>query len=696
MAVVLQQEPIECGLACIAMILECYGSNISIDSLRLKFDISLRGTSIAELVTFSKLLNLDATVYLLTPTQLSTIKNPSILHWNGNHYVVLDKVDKNKGYHILDPALGNYWVSVEDISKHFNGYTICFKKVHGYQPMWENYLSSFLKLIWGMPGSVATFFTITLLTMALHALVLLFPRYLQMVIDPPLSSSNLLGGIKLSLIALIVLKVCEAVSYFLRSALISRFEKIFTEYLGYKILNHLLHMPLSFFEKTSQGALYSKFSSIDKTREVLSRGLAEGFVDGVFSILIVGIILIYSLKIGFAVMFFTSTYILFNYIVSKKSCSLNQMQIKARSKESAFFVESLRGIVPIKTFSRENQRSKKWLSLHKNHLRIASKIHFLQAFLDSARILFFGTQITCVVVISLPLIAANYLTLGMLYALLFYTNILTKNISSITSKWFDLKMLSVHSESLTTILSYEKEENGSNFPMEPVQTIRLENVSFRYHPKEPWILKNINLTIHNGECLIIYGSSGHGKSTLFKIMMGLLQPTSGKVYINNNLLNSKNISEYRKKISAVMQNDELFSGTIYDNISFFSEKIDKTRVEECAKLAGISNEIEVMTMKYHSFIGDMGIAISGGQKQRILLARALYFSPDILFLDEAFNNLDVKRERALTITLKNLGITQVIVTHREESLAIADRTIDINQINSSQINIQPLELVNKR
>lgn len=687
---VLQQESVECGLACLAMILNSYGSNISLDSLRHKFDLSLRGTSVAELVRIAKSLKLDATVYLLKPNQLKLLTCPAILFWNGNHYVVLDRIDDKKGYHILDPATGNSWISHKKFLNQYSGYAITFNPDNDYRPIKENHLLSIKNLIRDVPKAFTFFWVITLSTLLLHVLLLLFPCYIQKLIDPSLSRSGLNETVKLSIFVLIVFKFCEALLHFFRGVIIGRWEKIFTEYIGNKVLKHLLYLPLSFFEKRSLSSIYSRFNSIDKTREILSRGFAEGLVDGIFSLFILIIIYIYNFKIGTIVSVLTLTYLVANYVIAKIARSYNQAQFKERSKEAAFLLECLKGIIPIKVFSKERRSIKKWLNLHRNHLLTAHKIHLLQSFLDAFRILIFGLQIAFVVLISLLSISRKEITLGMLYALLFYINALAKNVSSITSKWFDLKMLSLHAEDINHLLNHSTENNKQpiQIPSDKIMSIQMNNISFRYHKNEQWIIKNAMLTIKAGECVMLYGASGYGKSTLLKILMGLLQPTSGEILLNNVRLEAANLLSYRKTISAVMQGDELFSGTIYENISFFDHAIDIQKAHESAKLAGIADEIEAMPMKYHSYIGDMGVAISGGQKQRILLARALYSSPSVLFLDEAFSNLDVARERELTNTLKNLGLTLVVITHRQESLAFADKIIDIRQINNpSKTNV---------
>ena len=171
-----------------------------------------------------------------------------------------------------------------------------------------------------------------------------------------------------------------------------------------------------------------------------------------------------------------------------------------------------------------------------------------------------------------------------------------------------------------------------------------------------------------GETVAIVGPSGCGKTTLIKVLVGLLQPTEGAVLVNGRNLKDWDIGQYRRRIGAVMQDDQLFVGTIEDNISFFDPEHDTERVRECARLAMIDADIAAMPMGYNTIVGSLGAALSGGQKQRVLLARALYRKPQVIFLDEAFDQLDVALEQRISERLASPDRAIVIVSHRPESV----------------------------
>ena len=221
--------------------------------------------------------------------------------------------------------------------------------------------------------------------------------------------------------------------------------------------------------------------------------------------------------------------------------------------------------------------------------------------------------------------------------------------------------------------------------------IELKNISYRYNENEPYIFENISLTIDAEECVALIAPSGFGKTTLMKIIMGLLPPTSGSVMIDGKDITQIGLNNYRNVTSAVMQGDDLLSGSLADNISFFSIDQDMQRLEQVAKDAFIYDDISAMPMGFHSLAGDMGSTLSGGQVQRILIARALYKNPKVLFLDEASSALDTITERKINTVLKNLGITRVMISHRQETIQMADRTIDLTQVHNNEQPSQPIK-----
>ena len=204
-------------------------------------------------------------------------------------------------------------------------------------------------------------------------------------------------------------------------------------------------------------------------------------------------------------------------------------------------------------------------------------------------------------------------------------------------------------------------------------------MGFRYSDSDPILLRDLNLVIAPGESVAIVGPSGCGKTTLLKLMLGIHTPQRGEILLGGVPLDQVGLRAWRERFATVMQDDQLFAGSISDNISFFDPQADAAWVQQCARIASVNDDIDAMPMGYHTLIGDMGTSISGGQKQRLLLARALYKRPQFLFLDEATSALDVDRERLVNAAVRQLNITRIIVAHRPETIASAGRVIVLSE-----------------
>jgi ATP-binding cassette subfamily B protein RaxB len=264
----------------------------------------------------------------------------------------------------------------------------------------------------------------------------------------------------------------------------------------------------------------------------------------------------------------------------------------------------------------------------------------------------------------------------MLFAFVAYKEQFSARVAGLIDKLIDLRMLGLQAERLADIvLSPPEESSCARAPDEIEASLEVRDLSFRYSDAEPFVVRNCSFRIGPGESVAIVGPSGGGKTTLLKLLLGLLAPTDGKVLVGGIDIDKLGIDHYRKLVGTVMQDDQLFAGSIADNVSFFDPAPSQEAIERCAGIAAVHEDIVAMPMGYNTLIGDMGAALSGGQRQRILLARALYKQPRILFLDEATSALDVQKERAVSEAIKALRLTRIIIAHRPETIASASRVV---------------------
>jgi ATP-binding cassette subfamily B protein RaxB len=277
-------------------------------------------------------------------------------------------------------------------------------------------------------------------------------------------------------------------------------------------------------------------------------------------------------------------------------------------------------------------------------------------------------------------------TIGMMMSFIAYQAYFGRTAKNAVDALVSWRTLSVHLDRIAdlALASPEVAEAGER----PVLTgkINVSQVSFRYHPNESPILSDLSLSIEGGEMIAVTGRSGEGKTTLLKLLLGLEKPLSGHILYDSVELGAIARSHFVRNVATVMQDDTLLSGTIAENIAFFDSNMDFVLMENCAKLACIHEDIQAMPMRYASLIGDMGSALSGGQKQRIMIARALYRSPKILFMDEGTSHLDVHLEKDINDNLSNLNITRIVIAHRPDTLRIADRVFRLGNGTLDEIS----------
>jgi ATP-binding cassette, subfamily B, bacterial CvaB/MchF/RaxB len=348
------------------------------------------------------------------------------------------------------------------------------------------------------------------------------------------------------------------------------------------------------------------------------------------------------------------------------------------ARRDSHFLETLRGIKTIKLFNAQQDRRAHWLNLLVETMNRQLVTQKLDLLFRTTNMLLFGVLGILVVWLGAQKVLENTFSIGMLVAFLAYKDQFLKRVSELFNRLVDLKMLRLHAERLSDLALTEPEPRGgySTWTGErPHAAIAVRDLSFRYSSNDMWVLDNLSFRIEAGESVAIVGGSGCGKTTLLKLLAGLLQPTTGGIMVDGEPLSRLGLEHYRSMIGVVMQDDQLFAGSIADNICFFSGAPDHRRIEECARMAAVHNDIIAMPMGYGTLIGDMGTSLSGGQKQRVLIARALYRRPSILLLDEATSHLDVHREKAVNEAIRATSMTRIIIAHRPETIRSADRVI---------------------
>jgi ATP-binding cassette subfamily B protein RaxB len=346
--------------------------------------------------------------------------------------------------------------------------------------------------------------------------------------------------------------------------------------------------------------------------------------------------------------------------------------------QNILFYEAVRSIQTLKLYGQVAVRAAAWCARLSGELNAQTRIAILQLTQQSTGSLIGSLDRIAAICIGCLLVSRNELTAGGLFAILAFREQFSSKMFAMIERSVDFSLIGLHANRVGDILQAEPEsENKDGYSVLPTETfsLQLERVSFSYAPMDPPVLRDLDIKVSQGETVAIVGPSGVGKTTVLKIMLGLFEPTGGQVIVNGRPLASINRTSYQSMIGTVMQDDTLLAGSIVDNVALFDERPDIELLKRCCDAAAIHETIQAMPMGYHSLVSEQGANLSGGQRQRLLLARALYRRPKLLLLDEATSHLDVDTERRVNEAISALGVTKVIVAHRPETIATADRQI---------------------
>ncbi len=675
-----QAESSECGLACLAMVLGYHGLNIDISILRKRFRLSSQGASLKSLLAIAERLDLHARPLQLEMDELVKLRKPAILHWDFCHFVVLKRAGK-RVIEILDPARGKVRLSRREAGRHFTGVAlelVPLKQLAGSQT--EKPLG--LMDLWSCAEGVGVpLLYVFVLSVLLQLFMLSMPFYTQIFIDDVLVNYDF-GLLKVLAIGFLLLVVIKACTELIRSLTVLYLGSTLGLQLGILVCHRLYQLKADYFGRRHIGDIVSRFSSVNQIKSFLASGGIQVLIDGLMVLSTLILMSVYSLLLTGISLLGLLLYVALR-ILTFGLCYQNQENVLIKSaQENTRFIENVRGIQSIKLFARESERLRSWQNTFTDSINAEIKQEKLNISLGFINNLLRGTENIVLIWIGAGAVMSNALSIGMLLAFISFKDQFYSRVFAFTDSLFEIRLLKVHLSRLSDIvLQPTEDENDSvirlgdravNHPQSEA-LLQLHNLSYRYADFSPAVFSNINLAVFPGESIAIIGPSGCGKSTLLKLLMALLQPDQGEILYKGRKLLLYGLRNYRLEVGAVLQDDELLSGSLVDNISFFEPDPDLDRVQKAAESAVIHDEILRMPMQYETQLGTMGKALSGGQVQRLLLARALYKQPGLLILDEACSHLDIEKERAINAAIQAQRLTRIIVAHRPESIRFADR-----------------------
>jgi ATP-binding cassette subfamily B protein len=674
-----QIDEMDCGAASLAMVCRYFGRRVSLPRIRQLAHTALDGTSLRAIVGAANELGLAARAIRADTTEVSKLSVPAIVHWEGNHWVVLSRVSK-RHVDIVDPASGPRRLTHREFAGKWTGYAALFD----YTPAFEQAPEG--QRAWGWALQFVkpfrwTLVQILLLAVVTSALQLLLPVFTQVIVDRVVIDGDM------ETLHLMVGAMVVALFFMLGANLLQRFMLSFAAvHIDAAILDHLtrslLALPMSYFNNRRIGDIQRRLAGARQVREFIVHSGLMGLLSAVQLLAYLALMGVYSMTLLLVflvtVPFYAGLMVFSRRVLRPLFDRIEESYGRYQSHQ----IDSIRGIEAVKASAGEqhfrDRMLNEFLGLARTQFKSNFTIMFYESmiqtvsYLTTVLFLYVGAQ----VVMNGDITIGAFVAFNALVAMT-YTPIL-----NVLGLWDEYQMSDVLMNRINDIFEFEPEQGRDRSHLQPVRTlegrIELRGVSFQYGGAgSPPILDNINLEIPPGKTLAIVGRSGSGKTTLVKLLSGLLEPTIGTVLFDSVEMKTLNYHDLRRYVGLVLQESYLFDGTILENIALGDSEPDLHRAAQAAQTANAHDFISRFPLGYETHVGETGIALSGGQRQRVAIARALYHNPPVLIFDEATSALDSESERAIQQNLDRIldSRTAIIIAHRLSTIRNADSIV---------------------
>ncbi|MBU0556407.1 MAG: peptidase domain-containing ABC transporter [Alphaproteobacteria bacterium] len=671
---VLQTEAAECGLASLAMIANWNGHDVDLNQLRQRFGVSARGMGLRQLMQTADDMHLLPRPLKLDINGLHLLHLPAILHWDLNHFVVIERVEAGRAF-IVDPVGIARWYAFEEMGRHFSGVALELRPSQDFRAVKARQRLRFRDLWSGMTGARRTLAQTIILSVVMQAFILASPFYLRTAVDEviPAQDGSLLLTLALGFGALALIGAGAAL---LRKYVLLSSGALLSFGITSNLVRHLFRLPIAWFEKRKVGDILTRVQSVLPIQRFLIESAPLALIDGTLSVLTLAMMLLIAPDLALVTLAGLTIYSAVRLALLSSEKQREAEYVKALGREQGALIETLRGMVTLRLAGREAMRHSYWQNRLTEALGARYQHERVKAWHETAKTMIPAIELVIVIFVAVRANMDGLLTLGTLFAYLAFRQQFVQAGQSLLDEGVKLRLLELHLDQLADI-AQSAEDAGFAEPLTQSKfdgRVELRDVHFSYGPHDPPVLRGVNLVIEPGDHVAITGPSGSGKSTLAKIILGLVDPTQGDVLVDGRRLPDFGRRAFRQHVAAVLQDDVLYAGSIADNVAAFGE-VDVERLNDCLRAAAIFDDIEAMPMRAETLVGDMGSTLSGGQRQRILLARALYREPALLLLDEGTAHLDLAHEAMVNRAIGELGITRLIIAHRPETIAAAERVV---------------------
>lgn len=678
--VVLQLTAVECGAACLAMILSHFGRPTAVAECRAACPIGRDGVTAQGLLDAARRLGLRGRAIAIELDRLPRLPLPAIVHWEFRHFVVLERWTP-RGADIVDPAVGRRRVTSAELDAGFTGVAIVLEpgvrfdttaRKPGARATWLGHAAALLRL----PGVRTQVGQVLGAALLLQGIGLALPLAVKLVLDTvlPLGLAPVLQALG---IGMLLLGAMQLATGYLRGALLLALQARIDSQLMLGFFEDVLDRPLHFFQSRSTGDLVMRMSSHTVIRDLVAHQTPAAVLDGTLIVTYLAVLWAWSPPMGLAVLGLAAVQAGLLWGTAGRLREWTRRDLQAQAEAQGYIVEALTGVVALKAAGAEDTAVGRFTDLFTRQVNAALRRGQLAAAVDATTAALRALGPFLLLWAGAPAVIDGRMTVGTLVALGGMAAACLAPLATLVEAGQRIQLAAAHLERIADVAGSDPERPaGGRRPLAaPPGRIALRGVGFRHDPRAAWILRRVDLDIEPGTKVALVGRTGSGKTTLGRLLIGLYPPTEGAIEIDGQPLAELDVRSVRRHCGVVLQEPTIFSGSLRHNIAFHDPTLPFDAVADAARLAVLDADIAAMPMGYETRVGEQGGCLSGGQRQRLAIARALAHGPAVLLLDEATSHLDVTTERRISDNLRRVGCTQIVIAHRLSTIRDADAIV---------------------
>ena len=674
-----QLEWSDCGAACLAMVLHFHGKQVELADIRNGLSVSRDGVTARALVEGATRFGLIATGVRADLDQLAVLPRGSILHWEFNHFVVFDRMLGGGRVLIVDPAAGPREIGLDELGRKFTGVAIqfapnaAFTKLKSKNPAARPYLRELFAeshLMWRVIAC----------SLVLRIIALVIPLMTGMIVDRVVPRSDY-TMLLITICAIAGLVLFQAISSLIRSNLLIHLRTVLDGRMTLGFLDHMVALPIGFFQKRSVGDLLLRVGSNSQMREIVTSQTLSAIIDGAFVLLYAFVILFTNVTLGVVAILMALLPPAVYRAARAQNMRLTTEDLQAQAKSQSYLAEILGGMETLKTAGAETGAVERWAGLYADVMNVSVRKGRLNAKIDAIRGSIAQLAPMVIMGIGAHAVMKAQMSVGTMLAMTSLAMSLFGPLAQLIESLLNMQLLNGYAARVEDVMKTPVEQNREKVAQPPRLRgdIALKGVGFHYAADRPAVLSNIDLTIPAGAKVALVGPSGSGKSTLLNLLAGTLVPTVGQVSYDRHDLHTMDLKAVRQQIGIVPQNPFIFGSSVRENIAITAPDASLDRVRQAATMAAMHEDISAMPLGYDTPISDGGSSLSGGQRQRIAIARACLREPRVLLFDEATSALDPATEARVVGNVRRLGCTQVTVAHRLSTIQSYDLIVVMDQ-----------------